>query len=98
MTFDLSNIDFKNPVAIDATLGAGQMKVYVPNHVQVVVRARVGGGEIWILGKRANGLGLDESRSTAPSTATLTLDLRVGLGRIYVYGQGVTGRMGHVKR
>lgn len=98
MTFDLSNIDLKNPVAIHATLGAGQMKVYVPNHVQVVARGRVGGGDIWILGKRASGLGLDESRSTAPSTTTLTLDLQVGLGRIYVYGQGVAGRVGHRTR
>jgi hypothetical protein len=87
MTFDLSNIDFKTPVAIHATLAAGQMKVFVPRGVQVVARGRVGGGDIWILGKRANGLGLDESRSTAASTTTLTLDLQVGLGRIYVYRQ-----------
>ncbi|MFN2594711.1 MAG: PspC domain-containing protein [Actinomycetota bacterium] len=93
ITFDLSNLDFSTPITINATVAAGQIKVFVPRGVQVDARARVGGGDVLMFGKRSDGLGLDQTTSASPSESDghLTLDLQVGLGQVYVYGQPIKG-------
>jgi phage shock protein PspC (stress-responsive transcriptional regulator) len=71
--------------AIDVTVGFGQLEVFVPRSVRVIVHAHAGAGEITIFGFADQGLDVDTTRiEPGTGSGTLRLDLRVGAGEIRV--------------
>jgi phage shock protein PspC (stress-responsive transcriptional regulator) len=86
LTLDLSDIEFTDDRTVDARVGLGQLRVVVPDDVDLVVHAKVAGGEVNVLGEREDGLGVertftDDGDEGAPR---LTLDLDVGFGEVEV--------------
>lgn len=73
-------------MAISASVGLGELTVHVPPDVALDVAATTGGGDVRILGREWNGLGVavDESVPGAESAGRLVLELSVGLGAIEV--------------
>ena len=73
-------------VPIAASVGLGELTVRVPDGVAVDVVATTGGGDVRILGREWNGLGIEVDESVAGSelAGRLVLELAVGLGAIEV--------------
>ena len=75
-----------------ATVGAGSLKVTVPEDVRVVVEAGADIGEVKLPNGTSSGLDAEretvlEPRPGSVSRGTITLDLGVGLGDVEVrYG------------
>jgi hypothetical protein len=88
-TLDLRDLDLSAPMSspVDASVGIGELRVYVPNDVRVQVRGDVTAGEIMVGAKPSVG-GTNESVLTSfgPVDADefIALDLEVGLGQITV--------------
>lgn len=67
---------------IEISVGIGQLVVVVPDGTDVEVEARVGAGEVVVLGKRSSGIGPE---ITEPGIAPVfEIVARVGLGRLEV--------------
>lgn len=96
MDIDLRRLDVGpgGRAAVRARVGAGQIRVWVPADVTVVFTGRVDVGEIRTPDGRDDGYRPTRIRTLAPRTgspgpgrATITLDLRVGVGQVEVlYG------------
>lgn len=88
MTIDLGDIDDLGPTTdLTASVGMGELVVRVPEDIEVAVKARVGAGQIDILGRVVDGVGIDDTYQTpgfAESSQSLTLDLQVFTGRVEV--------------
>ena len=89
MTLDLSDIDFTSSREVSARIGVGELKVRVPDDVHVVVDAEVGVGEAHLFGVEEGGIGVERTARSRASTGgetarTLELQLRAGIGRIFV--------------
>jgi len=83
---------------IKAEVGVGQLQVRVPANTTVIIRARVGAGELVLpgalpgsgstTGSSASDVALDQTVTLSPvgavSAGTLDLDLNVGLGNLEV--------------
>ena len=87
MNLDLSDLDLTSSASIAASVGAGQLTITLPPDVPVAIEARVGAGEIDLLGEGADGISVDldhtsDGFDTAP--ITLTLELSVATGNIKV--------------
>jgi predicted membrane protein len=87
MNLDLSDLDLTSSATIAASVGAGQLRITLPPDVPVAIEARVGAGEIDLLGEGADGISVDldhtsDGFDTAP--ITLTLELSVATGNIKV--------------
>ena len=85
---DLHNLAIAGrTVHVVASVGIGHLYVVVPD-VAVVVHARVGAGDIDVLGALTNGTHLDRTvlipPSETPQRGQITLDLQVGAGQITV--------------
>ena len=66
-----------------ATVGAGNLVLFVPTDVGLDITAHVGFGEVTLLGTDAGGVDV-ERRAVLPGSATLVIDLDVGFGAIEV--------------
>lgn len=87
MELDLSALRPDGEVALDATVGVGELVIQVPREVVIDVRASSGLGEVVLFGERHDGFGVSESfRSDrfADSPDRLVIDLEVGLGKVEV--------------
>ena len=88
MTIDLREIDdLTIATQVSASVGMGELVIRVPQGVDFAVDADVGAGEIEILGRLINGVGLDESYETPgydASSETLFLELQAFTGRVEV--------------
>lgn len=87
MNLDLSDLDLTSSASIAASVGAGQLRITLPPDIPVAIEARVGAGEIDLLGEGADGISVDlDHKSDGFDTApiTLTLDLSVATGEIKV--------------
>jgi phage shock protein PspC (stress-responsive transcriptional regulator)/predicted membrane protein len=89
LNLDLRDIDFpEGRTRVSASVVAGELQVYLPEDVDLIVRAEVTGGELDVLGRNQNGMELDtlvrEDARTGAKSATLELDLDVRFGRIDV--------------
>jgi hypothetical protein len=88
LTLDLSSVEFTEPATtIEARVGIGELVVRVPRGVALSVEARSGAGELNLLGRRQDGLGVSEdyrSPDYASSERRLDLELSVGTGSIEV--------------
>jgi phage shock protein PspC (stress-responsive transcriptional regulator) len=91
MRIDLTKLDLgpTNSTRIVATMGAGTLKVTVPDDVRVVVEANADIGEVQLPNGKSSGLDAErrtvmEPRSGTTSRGTITLELGVGLGNVEV--------------
>lgn len=88
LTLDLRAIDaFEPGSTLTASVGMGELIVRVPTGIEMSVDARVGAGELEILGETTGGLGIDEAFATPgfdSSLPGLTLDLQAFTGRVEV--------------
>lgn len=88
LTIDLRDIeDLGASTRLTASVGMGELLVRVPSDVEIVVEAGVGAGEIEILGRVIDGVGIDdtyESPGFAESDQRLSLDLQAFTGRVEV--------------
>lgn len=88
LTIDLRMADDLSAGAeLNASVGIGELVVRVPAGTEVSVESRVGAGEIDILGRDIDGLGVDDIYETpgfADGDPRFTLDLQVFAGRVEV--------------
>jgi phage shock protein PspC (stress-responsive transcriptional regulator) len=84
---DLSDVDDlpAGTSRVEVRLGAGELRVVVPDDTTVEVDARAGIGEVVVLDRTENGLGVrSEVVDRQDGSPRLVLDTRVGLGRVEV--------------
>lgn len=82
---DLTAVAFEEDTLVALQVGAGEIRVTVPEDVTVDVRARVGAGEIRILDEQVSGIGLERHVvDEVPGGVTLELDVQVGFGEVRI--------------
>lgn len=88
LTIDLRQIDDLGTAAeLSAGVGMGELLIRVPQGAEVSVDARVGAGEIEILGRSIDGVGVSDIYQTpgfADSNQSISLDLQMFAGRVEV--------------
>lgn len=88
LTIDLREVDdLQAATPLTASVGMGELVIRVPDDVDIEVDARVGAGEVEILGRTVDGVGIDESYRTPgfePGSEGLVLELEVFSGRVEV--------------
>lgn len=85
---DLSDVDFgRRDREIDVRLGFGELYIVLPDEPDVVVAARVQGGEINLFGRKAEGWDVRQqavSDGDARRAPTITINTRVTFGEVHV--------------
>jgi len=87
LRLDLSDLVLTRSTTVDVTVGAGTIRIQLPERLAVTIDASVGAGEIDLLGERSDGLSVSrtyESPGIEDADVTLTLDLDVAAGEIEV--------------
>lgn len=89
LILDLTEIDdLQAATPLKASVGMGELIVRVPPGTKVAVHARIGAGQLEVMGRRViDGVGIDESYRSpglAFSEESLDLDLGVFAGRVEV--------------
>lgn len=88
LTIDLRELDTLEPgTELSASVGMGELVIRVPRGIDLTVDARIGAGELEILGRVTDGVGIDESYETPglePSSDSLALQLEMFAGRVEV--------------
>jgi len=88
LTIDLREIeDLDAATALTASVGTGKLIVRIPQGTEIGVDARVGAGQLEILGRVIDGLGIDETYQSPgyeESGESLKLDLQAFTGRVEV--------------
>ncbi|MGH9049715.1 MAG: LiaF domain-containing protein, partial [Acidimicrobiia bacterium] len=88
LELDLRELDFRNRVeTVQASVGIGELKVWVPEDVRVVVDGHVSVGELVTFGDQDSGTDVDSRvvRNGAEGGGTLQLALRDGIGSVQVF-------------
>ncbi len=87
LSLDLSDLTLTETTSVSVTVGAGEMRVQVPEDIPVRIDAAVGAGEIVLFDESTDGLSVTrmyESPGFSDADVTLTLDLDVATGKIEV--------------
>lgn len=88
LTIDLREVDdWRAATQLTASVGMGELVIRLPDSIEIEVLARVGVGEIEILGRGVDGIGIDELYRTPGFEAgpeSLVLGLDVFTGRVEV--------------
>jgi len=88
LTLDLRQVDdLDTTTRLNASVGLGELVVRVPEGTEIAVDAKVGAGQIEILDRMIDGVGIDEQYESPrfdESSERLTLDLNVFTGRVEV--------------
>jgi hypothetical protein len=88
LTIDLREVDdLEAGTPVTASVGMGELVILLPDNIDFEVDARVGAGEVEILGRVVDGVGIDESYRTpgfGPGSDNLVLELEVFTGRVEV--------------
>jgi len=86
LTVDLTNTQLpKGQTFVQATVGIGNLRVYVPDNATVNVDGRVQAGDVVVLGQEDNGTRVDTHViDYTGSGRVLVLDLKTGLGKVSV--------------
>ena len=86
LNVDLTEMDWSQPVRIEATVALGELDVIVPDDVRAEVHSHVGAGSIVLFGEERTGTDVDFDTvdGSDASTATLVLDARTSFGQIVV--------------
>jgi phage shock protein PspC (stress-responsive transcriptional regulator)/predicted membrane protein len=88
---DLRGLDFTGTrVELEASVGAGEVRVLLPEDVAVEASGRVGLGELQILDRKVDGAGLELDRTLEGAAGTVVVDVRANVGRVEV-SRGATG-------
>jgi len=86
LRLDLTEVPFDGEtVTIEMSVGFGEVRVIVPDDVEVVATGSVGIGEAQMLDRRATGLGvgeLDVEAQPDDPRGRVELELRAGIGEI----------------
>ncbi|GCD95452.1 membrane protein [Embleya hyalina] len=88
LDLDLRTLDLgpARAATVKATVGAGQIQVWVPKDVRVVFKGRSDVGDVRTMSGRDDGWRPDRSETVepiaGPERGTITLDLEVGLGQV----------------
>jgi hypothetical protein len=91
LTVDLGELDLTGTsTRVVASVGAGALTVVVPADVAVEVEGEVGAGELRVLDRRDDGLGLDRRvvETGGEGAGRLVLRARVGMGELEVRRAG----------
>ena len=85
---DLTQLPFDGEsIAVDIAVGAGEIRVIVPDDVDVAASGSVGIGQVRILSRSAGGLGVGDVETTVEvddPQGSIELELNAGLGDIRV--------------
>jgi phage shock protein PspC (stress-responsive transcriptional regulator) len=76
------------PTRVHASLGVGELRVYVPRDTLVRVHAHAGAGNVLVFGREEDGVDVDADRVTGSGARELLLDADVGLGEVRVIAAG----------
>ncbi|MEU8136244.1 PspC domain-containing protein [Streptodolium elevatio] len=87
---DLTGRDPAEPVRVVATVGAGNMQIYLPDDVRVIIEADVDLGNIDLPNGSSSGYRPDRDavlppENGGPPRGTIALDLGVGVGNVEVF-------------
>jgi hypothetical protein len=84
-TLDLSHLVLAGSRTVRATVGAGQIRVIVPDQGRIVADGHAGMGEVRLFGHHQGGWDVTDRVSTGdPAYGTLRLHLDVGAGQVEV--------------
>lgn len=85
LTIDLTSVGLPQRVAVEASLGIGDLLVLVPADAAVDVDAQAGIGDVVVLGAQESGIGA-EVDVTAPGTSDrrVQVEADVGIGKLVV--------------
>ncbi|MCJ7780272.1 MAG: PspC domain-containing protein [Acidimicrobiia bacterium] len=74
------------PIPIGAKIGAGEIRIWLPEPASAIVRARVGIGSIDILGQQSAGLGVSRTEETLSTGGDrmFAIEANAGVGSIVV--------------
>jgi len=75
------------PIPIVARIGAGEVRVWLPEPASAIVKGRVGIGSVDLLGHQSAGLGVSRMERTIKASAddwTFSIDAHAGVGSIVV--------------
>ena len=81
---DLSDLVLEHPANVTVDVGTGELRVIVPAHTGLVIDARVGVGDLDLLGSLSDGFDLDVTFDRTDIEPVLRLDLEVGAGQLIV--------------
>jgi len=88
LTIDLRQVDDLDAATpLTASVGTGELIVRIPEGTEIDLDARVGAGQLEILGRVFDGLGIDETYQSpgyTESAGSLELDLQAFTGRVEV--------------
>ena len=88
LTIDLRHLEDLDAVTtLTASVGTGELIVRIPEGTAIAVDASVGAGQVAILGRVIDGLGIDETYQSpgyAEAGESLKLDLQAFTGRVEV--------------
>lgn len=87
LTLDFTDLELTESATVRASVGAGTLRVDLPEGLAVRIEARTGAGEVELFGEKTEGLSASrsyESPGFDPAQPGLTLDLDVGAGEIEV--------------
>jgi phage shock protein PspC (stress-responsive transcriptional regulator) len=88
LIIDLTDVEWRNQeMDISADLGAGELEIRLPADITARVNARAGVGQIDVLGRTSEGLGVGRSVVVEGSAGAgeITMTVRVGAGQITVF-------------
>lgn len=85
LTIDLTSPDLPQRFEVEASLGIGELRIYVPFDANVDVAAEAGIGDVLVLGTQESGLGPEvDLVSQGPSSRVVTIEADVGIGQVRV--------------
>ena len=88
LVLDLSRVELSSgTTSLDASVGAGELVITVPEGVALEIDAHAGVGELDIVGEREDGIDVDRTLTlsgTEPDSPLLQLEADVGFGSIEV--------------
>jgi len=87
LSLDLSDLDMTESAEIEATVGAGELTIMLPQDLAVDISASAGAGQVDLFGEVNEGLSVTDTYTSdgfESATVTLTLDLDVAAGNIEV--------------
>jgi len=87
LSLDLSDLDMTESAEIEATVGAGELTIMLPQDLAVDISASAGAGQVDLFGEVNEGLSVTNTYTSdgfESATVTLTLDLDVAAGNIEV--------------